>query len=60
MPVIDARVRAIITFTGGETNQNASDTIVVDLRDNGNSGKLLLLHFKEKITISFNLTLQSK
>ena len=37
MPVLDARVRATIQFTGGESNQDSSNTVVIDLLDNGNS-----------------------
>ena len=38
MPVLDARVRATIQYTAGDSaGQDSSNTIVVDLLDNGNS-----------------------
>lgn len=41
-PVLDARVRAIIQFTGTPSNveSNSNNTMVVDLFDNGNAGKI--------------------
>jgi hypothetical protein len=40
LPVLDARVRAIIQFTGTPANQDSSsnNTLVLDLFDNGNAG----------------------
>lgn len=41
MPVLDARVRAVIQFTGTPTNYDSSasnNTLVLDLLDNGNAG----------------------
>lgn len=40
LPVLDARVRATIQFTGTSANHDASNnnTLVLDLYDNGNSG----------------------
>lgn len=44
LPVLDARVRAVIQFTGTLANHDASgnNTLVLDLYDNGNSGKLIM------------------
>ena len=40
LPVLDARVRAIISYTGRSVSQDqANNTVVVDLYDNGNAGK---------------------
>jgi hypothetical protein len=44
LPVLDARVRAIIQFTGTPSNQDSTsnNTLVLDLFDNGNAGNLIL------------------
>lgn len=41
MPVLDARVRAIIQFTGTNYDPaSTNNTLVLDLFDNGNAGKI--------------------
>ena len=37
-PVLDARVRAIIQYTGQSTNNDQNNTVFLDLFDNGNAG----------------------
>jgi hypothetical protein len=51
LPVLDARVRAIIQFTGTPANQDSSsnNTLVLDLFDNGNAG---IINFTKHISFS--------